>query len=240
MAAVARPLHTWSIYALGHGTAELPVTESGERYPIELVEGDSPVVFDIGAFHGDYALMVRRILGAAAIIYCFEPNPERFASLQHLDGFSVHQLAMAADSGERTLYEDPDAPDRASLHYETVLTAGLTPSVENVVQTATLDEFCDEQGVERIDLLKIDVEGAEAEVLGGAADLLTRRAIGILQFEFGYGSLANRSYMHDFYDLLGGTHDLYRITPRGLVSLGSYRLELEVFTSATNYVAVPR
>jgi hypothetical protein len=51
------------------------------------------------------------------------------------------------------------------------------------VESRTLDSFCDEQGVDRIDFLKIDVEGYERHVLAGAARLLDEGAISVLSFE---------------------------------------------------------
>jgi FkbM family methyltransferase len=238
-ARIARPLHTLSAFGLGHGAAELPVTQSGERHPLALVCGKNPIVFDVGAFRGDYALLAREVLGPGAVIHCFEPNPASFAQLERHDDLHVHRVALAGEAGQRTLFEHPDAPTIASLHADSFREAGREPSSETTVDAATLDSFCAGDGIDRIDMLKIDVEGAEVEVLQGARSLLDRRAVGIVQFEFGYGNVASRTFMRDFYEMLGGTHDLHRVAPHGLVRLGDYRLELEVFVSATNYVAVP-
>jgi hypothetical protein len=49
----------------------------------------------------------------------------------------------------------------------------------------TLDIYCEERGIARIDLLKIDVEGAELQVLQGAQEMLRARRIGCVAFEFG-------------------------------------------------------
>jgi hypothetical protein len=50
--------------------------------------------------------------------------------------------------------------------------------------STTLDHFCVSQNIERVDFLKIDVEGAELSVLRRAAGLLTRRKILAVYFEF--------------------------------------------------------
>jgi hypothetical protein len=59
-----------------------------------------------------------------------------------------------------------------------------------------------------------------------------------VQFEFGEGHIDARTYLRDFFDVLEG-FDLYRIIPGGIVPLGQYRPELEVFASV-NYLAVLR
>jgi FkbM family methyltransferase len=235
-APLARAIHTAGIYGLGHGTAELSVERSGERQPLALLTSPA-TIFDVGAHTGDYAVMAARILEEPTI-HCFEPNPSAFRSRQAVGIW--HELALGASPGLRELYQDPSKPTMASLHPGAVRVVGLDARLKVKVATTTLDEFCSEHGIERIDLLKIDVEGAEFEVLRGGLGLLEHGAIGIVQFEFGYANLASRTFMRDFYDLLGETHSLHRVTPGGLVPLGDYRLEVEVFASATNYAAIPR
>lgn len=201
----------------------------------------APVLFDVGAYDGSYARMARRVLGDAAVVHCFEPNPSSFARLESEAGVRfAHETALAARSGTSMLHEDPASPNMATLAPDALSVAGRVVARQMAVNVTTLDEFCAERRIERIDLLKIDVEGAELAVLQGAASLLDEGRIEIVQFEFGYGSIATRTFLRDFFELLGKTRVFYRVAPGGLIPLGDYRLELEVFTSATNYVAVPR
>ena len=51
------------------------------------------------------------------------------------------------------------------------------------VRTTTLDAFCVAESIDRVDLLKIDTQGAEFAVLRGADGMLSRRAISVLVFE---------------------------------------------------------
>lgn len=238
MSAVAKRLHTVAIYAAGHGTAGLEMGDSGERRVIDLVAGrEGPVVLDVGAFEGEYGLMARRVLGAQAEIHCFEPNPTAFTRLESHPDLTVHNVALAGSAGSRTLYADPEAPTMASLEADTLHPIGLSPTAEMTVTTTTVDRFCSEHGIDHVDLLKVDVEGTELEVLRGAPEVLRQHPV--VQFEFGYGNLARRTFLRDFYELLGSGYLFHRVAPKGLVPLGPYRLELEVFVSATNYVAIP-
>ena len=58
-----------------------------------------------------------------------------------------------------------------------------SPVDQQMIQGVTLDEYCADQGIERVDLLKLDVEGAELEALRGAGRLLRERRVGCLLFE---------------------------------------------------------
>jgi FkbM family methyltransferase len=61
----------------------------------------------------------------------------------------------------------------------------VKPSGTEDVPATTIDAYCREHGVDRIDLLKIDVEGAEYQVLLGAKHMLEARKIRCIVFEFG-------------------------------------------------------
>lgn len=210
---------------------------------VQLLGGRrEPVVLDVGAFQGDYGLMARQMLGPAAVIHCFEPGASRTTIREKAAGadLNVHCVALGAASGQATLFQDPAIPTMASLHPRALAALDLTPTVSEPVSVTTLDEFCASQGLERVDLLKIDTEGTELDVLRGASRLIANRAIEVIQFEFGYGNVATRTFMRDFYELLGPTHAFYRVAPRGMIALGPYDLALEVFVGATNYAAVAR
>ena len=64
----------------------------------------------------------------------------------------------------------------------------MAPTGQESVQTIALDDFCTQQGIDRIHLLKIDVEGAEYQVLKGAKMLLQAKRIDCIVFEFGVTS----------------------------------------------------
>jgi FkbM family methyltransferase len=240
---LARSLHTLSIHATGFGTAQLPVGLSGERRVLELLgHVRAPTIFDVGAFRGDYAAMARGVL-PRAVIHCFEPGQTGLPRLHRLAqeaDLHVHELALAGAAGQATLHSDPDTPTMASLHPGALAGVGATATRHQPVEATTIDLFCEEHAIRYVDLLKIDTEGTEIDVLRGAARMIAARAVGIIQFEFGYGDVATRTFLRDFYDILERSHTLHRIAPRGLIALGEYDLALEVFVGATNYAALPR
>jgi FkbM family methyltransferase len=122
--------------------------------------GSLRTVIDCGAHVGSFALWVSRKTHAR--IVCVEPNPSVFPLLQQnllplRDQARVWQLAIAGQPGTRTLHDQGFAA-AASFHQRSP--RGQTYAVEAV----TLDELLDRSRFSTVDLLKMDVEGAEREV----------------------------------------------------------------------------
>lgn len=59
-----------------------------------------------------------------------------------------------------------------------------------------------DQGIPHVDLLKIDVEGAEMSVLTGLGGACNCKAVDLVQFEYGRINLATRHFLQDFYGYL--------------------------------------
>ncbi len=132
-------------------------------------EVSSPTVIDAGANIGLAAYYVRRMCKAGKVI-CFEPNPATFAILQQnvrkggWENVELHNAALSGQDGKATLSFSEDTP----------LSASLTPrnadqmTAQVSVPTLNLRPFLDQP----VGLLKIDIEGAEADVLETCAKSL--------------------------------------------------------------------
>jgi FkbM family methyltransferase len=139
-------------------------------------------VVDVGASYGVYTAVAAKAVGSGGLVLAFEPAAESFAVLEHnvlvngLRNVRLFRCALSNMSGETRLYHHPDS-SRNSLGAD----CG-TPSTWEEVRVRTLDSVLEEQGVNCVDLLKIDTEGAEQLVLAGAESLL-RRCKPIVVFE---------------------------------------------------------
>jgi FkbM family methyltransferase len=138
----------------------------------------SAVCVDAGANIGFHTLLLAALTGPGGRVYAFEPSPPAVDRLKdataNLANVIVSQAALGAGDGTTTLIVAPGD----SMH-STTRTIGQLPSGRRLsVPVISLDSYANEAGIEHIDVLKIDVEGGEAAVFRGAADLLERKAIG--------------------------------------------------------------
>lgn len=157
----------------------------------ELVGEAASMIFDVGA-HVGLATRRYRELFPAATIHCFEPFPESFASLERnvagLGPVELHPVALAASEGEASFSVNRNSATNSLLASDQrgeVYWRGDTPTTRTSlsVTTRTLDGFARERAIDRIDVLKMDVQGAEYDVLAGADELLARQAIRLVYME---------------------------------------------------------
>jgi FkbM family methyltransferase len=135
---------------------------------------DAATVFDIGANIGLYSLLAAGRLKERGAIHSFEPNPEVFTWLARnvdLNCFRnahVSRLALADSNGQANFFLPTN---RAWTNGS--LVQGFTDQTDVlVVKTMRFDTYCREFGIKKVDLIKIDTEGAEVKVLTGMGELL--------------------------------------------------------------------
>jgi FkbM family methyltransferase len=134
-------------------------------------------VLDVGANAGYYALICADLGGPAADVHAFEPQPAFAASLRESVArnnvpVTVVEAACGARDGETTLFE---STERNWAALATVIPDYFTvTTVPRAVQLIRLDNYCEAHNL-HADLVKVDVEGYEAEVVAGL-DLTLRRS----------------------------------------------------------------
>jgi FkbM family methyltransferase len=133
-----------------------------------LSPGD--VFIDVGANVGLYALKAARLVGPTGRVLALEPGAEAYGHLTSnlaLNDFAwVEALKVAASdrAGEAVLHHVPLGNDPQAFS----LIANDRAEEGETVETVTLDSLVERCGLDRIDLVKIDVEGAEPMVIAGA------------------------------------------------------------------------
>ncbi len=125
------------------------------------------VVFDIGANVGFYSLLAGELVGDSGHVYAFEPSPRnvgfirKHIRLNHFDHITVFEAAVSDHTGEA--FFDLGA---------SIATGHLADQGALRVDLVCLDDLLAQGKLRPPDFMKVDVEGAEYDVLCGAQQLL--------------------------------------------------------------------
>jgi FkbM family methyltransferase len=127
------------------------------------------VVVDAGANIGIYSRFLSRCVGQTGVVHSFEPAPKNFRRLQsatqNLTNVRVHQAAVGEHSGRSNLY----LSDRLNVDHRTYAT-GKDSRLVIEIDTIALDDYFTPG--ERVDLIKMDIQGYELHALRGAKRVL--------------------------------------------------------------------
>jgi len=128
----------------------------------ELAPGD--VFVDIGANCGAFSLFAARLVGKTGRVIAVEPMPEMIARLRfnvlanRFANVQIFETAVGAGEGSITLWVDEARRGHSSL-------SALEGATRTTVPVATLHSIVTQAGIDRIDALKIDIEGHEDRAL---------------------------------------------------------------------------
>lgn len=172
-------------------------------------------MLDIGAHVGYYSCRYAKILGASGRIFAFEPHPRTFATLQqnvkHLAQVTAVQLALAEQAGHAELHDYLMMSASGSLHYDESMVAlqkaqmhdtDIAPRIDQPfaaqsysVRTRAVDDFLAEAGISQVDIVKMDIEGAEIGALRGMRQTIANSPQMVLVME--YNPQALKAFGHD-------------------------------------------
>ncbi len=130
-------------------------------------------VADVGANVGEVALNLAKRVGPEGSVYAFEPDSIAFSklflnhSLNNFDNVTLINVGLGAKPEKRVLMAEVDY-NRGGSRIQSNLCEGQT------VNLTSMDLFMEENQVDKLDLIKIDVEGYEHYVLEGAIEVIRK------------------------------------------------------------------
>ncbi len=233
-----------SLMGIGSGT---DVESSGEKVVIGMLQkrcNPPYCIFDAGSNTGQFLkLVLGHLLTEDFGIHCFEPGRETFRRLVETcepdHRIALNNIGLGKEKGETCLYYDAPGSGLASLTKRRLSHFNIHFNQSETVKITTVDDYCRENNIENIHLLKIDVEGHELDVLYGAENMIKGKSIGMVSFEFGGCNIDTRSFFQDFYYFFNDFDmSMFRITPSGyLYPIISYKEIFEQFRT-TNFLAI--
>ena len=192
-------------YSLIYDNCNHDPRTNGEYWLLsQLGSFDPRTLFDVGANGGEWSVRCARLF-PSAMIHSFEIVPQAAGRLQSriigISNVAVNPIGLSDVNGEASVYvrrERDRSPSEASE--AKFIQGGASARVSG--RTVTGDSYLEERGIDQIDILKIDVEGAEDRVLRGFARALADRRISVVQFEYGHWNIYSHFLLLDFYRLL--------------------------------------
>lgn len=151
-------------------------------------------VFDVGANIGEMSLLFSRFVSSSGQVHSFEASSSMFKKLSTVCQITNREqivLNHKAVADRETILKfhvyDDFHSGWSSLAQRPLEKYGINvkPTHVEEVEAITIDGYCQQHNIEQIDLIKIDVEGAEYQVLLGARKMLESRKIRCCTFEFG-------------------------------------------------------
>jgi FkbM family methyltransferase len=156
-------------------------TDRAERYLLARHLSHGSVVVDAGANIGIYSQFLAKCVGPAGMVHSFEPDLENFARLRAalagLPNVRVNRLALSDKTGDSLLY----LSQQLNVDHRAYPTEGeMRRSVS--IRSITLDDYF--KPGERVDLIKMDIQGYELHALRGANRVLVDNPDIMLLLEF--------------------------------------------------------
>ena len=154
-------------------------------------------LFDVGANVGQTAEKLVQVFPDSKI-YSFEPVPATFKNLRRntarLPQVECVNMALGDKPGDAVISSDRDGRN--------TMIGGVPSRGSVVAKVGTLDSFCAERGIKRVDLLKIDTEGFETFVLKGASEMLADGRIDFVLAECEFSHRPDEPH-GDFFEIHG-------------------------------------
>lgn len=175
-------------------------------------------------------------------IFLFEPQDycRKEIMRKNIPNSVVIPSAVSSSKGSAPLYTPDGKSGMASLYPrgDSYFQESALKCME--VPTLTISDFVQESEIERVDFMKMDIEGHELKALQGASECFKNGVIRALSFEFGSGNVNSRTFFRDFWDLLHPLgYRIFRILPSSrLMHIKEYYEDCEYFRGATNYLAI--
>jgi len=207
--------HAFPLYVLCY-RAFKAYTDRTERQLLRRILSAGDIVVDVGANIGVYSQFLSSCVGPTGVVHSFEPSPENFKRLQSatrkLANVCLSQAAVGECSGTSRLY----LSDKLNVDHRAYV--GEEDSRQTVpIDIVALDDYF--KPGQRVDLIKMDIQGYELHALRGASRVLADNPNAKLLLElWPYGlRQAGASWLELIATLEAENMSVHQVTTQGLI-----------------------
>jgi FkbM family methyltransferase len=150
-----------------------------------LIDAQGPIVFDVGANTGQTIDKLSSCLPSSHI-HAFEPTKSVFNELkakwQNRSNVHLNNVAVGSKIGRRRFFENSHSVMNSFLPLGADGWGDIISMPE--IELTTIDRYCAERGIAKIDLLKSDTQGFEMEVINGAKSMIRNTHLVYMEMNF--------------------------------------------------------
>ena len=209
---------------------------TGELFVIKNFINKKDIVFDVGANIGSWSLAVLN-KNHKIHLHVFEPVPETFeklkANLPIRNKIKTINKAVGKNNVSPDIFYYYRHDPALSTLYRRLIAEDkykIPSPIKILIETITIDSYCKENDIKKINFLKIDVEGAELDVIEGANEMLSLNKIDHIQFEYGGAYLdADISLQQVCRYMSAFNYTLFKIHPTGVTPIDKFYPNMETF-----------
>lgn len=143
----------------------------------KIIQEQEVNVIDVGANIGFYSLSLGEILkDKKCNIHCFEPNPYTFKLLQqnvkenNISNIVLNDFGLSSEEASFELTYNERNLGTANIYSKSKNINSKTATI----QCTKFDSYCKEKGINSVDVIKVDIEGAELDFFKGAVDVISK------------------------------------------------------------------
>ncbi len=137
----------------------------------------------------------------------------------HCKNIIPNNFGFSDTESRQLLFTNIDGSGLASIYQRNLNHFGISMDKSEEIKLTTIDDYCKRNNIDRIHFLKLDIEGHELKALKGASQMISRKKIDVIQFEFGGCNIDSRTYFQDFFYLLKDNYQIFRILKDGLFEM---------------------
>jgi FkbM family methyltransferase len=164
-----------SLFSLVHFAVD--GKDINRRAFVNLISRGHTVV-EVGANIGNYTRLFARLVGNKGHVHAFEPVRDNFSrltsQLSDSTNVSLNQMGVGNTEGEQEILIPSNDAQQSSFAAHTIGSWATTDQIRReLVRVVSIDSYLRRNDVDRVNFMKIDVEGSELKVLEGAKECLS-------------------------------------------------------------------
>jgi FkbM family methyltransferase len=192
MSGLGKRLVKRAFAAVGYEVRKLPELYNSEIFGSEPLKdmfllyrleggGEHPVIFDVGANIGEFISSFRETFDTP-VIHAFEPGPEIFkklgANTLGMSDVKLNNIGLAAEARDMVFLENDHSKMSSFLDPGQDCWGRVQRQIK--VHVGTVDDYCNENGIAKIEILKCDTQGYDLEVMRGADRMMREGRIHLI------------------------------------------------------------